>query len=392
MTIKNGGHLPPDSAVTNRLRDRRLGSGLSQRDLAQSAGLTRQALYAVESNRYLPNAAVALRLAQALGCRVEDLFSLDPPSPVVEAEILDDPHGPADRRAKLWRVGERRLAAPLTALGEGSSFTQLADGLLLDAPRSRVRRTGSGRRSVRLLRDRERVEEQIVVAGCDPAIGLVIDHLRRRREPADVVGWTRGSLTALLALKRGEIHVAGLHLVDPRTGQSNIPFLRRHLRARHLTVVTFASWEAGLMVRAGNPKAIRGVSDFVRPTVRLANREPGSGARLLLDQALAREGIPARRIKGYGTEAATHVEVARLVATGRADVGVGVLPIARLYGLHFLPVRTERYDLVVPSGLLRSHPTLARLFDALTSRELRAQVDALGGYDTRETGRRVEVA
>jgi putative molybdopterin biosynthesis protein len=392
VTSKDHHDAQPETRVANRLRERRLRSGLSQGALARSAGLTRQALYAVESNRYLPNAVGALRLAEALGCRVEDLFSLDPPPQIVEADILDEAHGPADRRAKVWRVGERHFAVPLVSLGEGSSFTQLADGLLLDAPRSRVRRAGSGRRSVRLLRDRERVEEQIVVAGCDPAIGLVIDHLRRRREPADVVGWTRGSLTALLALKRGEIHVAGLHLVDPRTGQSNIPFLRRHLRARHLTVVTFASWEAGLMVRAGNPKAIRGVSDFVRPTVRLANRESGSGARLLLDQALAREGIPARRIRGYGTEAATHVDVARLVATGRADVGVGVLSIARLFGLHFLPVRTERYDLVVPSGLLRSHPTLARLFDALTSRELRAQVDALGGYDTRETGRRVEVA
>jgi molybdate-binding protein len=200
-----------------------------------------------------------------------------------------------------------------------------------------------------------------------------------------------GSLGALQALKRGEIHVAGLHLVDPRSGQSNLPFVRRHLRGRELEVVTFASWEAGFMLRPGNPKGIRGFGDLVRPNVTLANREPGAGARLLLDEGLARERIAPRRVRGYRTEAASHLEVARLVAGGRADVGMGVLSVARLLGLDFLPLRSERYDLVVPRDLLDRHPTLARLFDALASRELRSQVEALGGYDTRETGRRVPI-
>jgi molybdopterin molybdotransferase/putative molybdopterin biosynthesis protein len=390
VTRKNSRAATP-AAVENRLRERRRAAGLSQGTLAERAGLTRQAVYAVESNRYLPNAVAALRLARVLGCRVEDLFSLEPYSEIVEAEVLRDPAGSAGRRVKLWRVGGRRVAVPVATLGENASFTQLADGLLVETPRPRKWKTGSGRRTVLLLRERDHVEEQIVVAGCDPAIGLLIEHLRRRREPADLVSWTTGSLNALRALKSREIHVAGLHLVDARSGLSNVPFLRRHLRGRKYEVVTFASWEAGLMVGPGNPKGIRGFGDLVRPNVTLANREPGAGARLLLDEALARDGIPAHRVKGYGTEALSHFEVARLVASGRADVGIGVLSVARFFGLPFLPVRTERYDLVVPSDLLRVHPTLARLFDALTSRELRAQVQALGGYDTRETGRRVSV-
>ena len=199
-----------------------------------------------------------------------------------------------------------------------------------------------------------------------------------------------GSTAAVEALKRGEVHVAGLHVMDPRSGEANLPFVRRHLGDRAVALVTFASWEAGLLVKGGNPKAIRGPADLVRKDVRLVNREEGSGARLLLDQRLKAEGVKATSVRGYGDVVSSHLDVGRRVAEGAADVGVGVEAIARLLGLGFIPLQTERYDLVIPSAFLTGHPGVGRLLEALVSREVRAEIEALGGYSTRDTGKVVE--
>jgi molybdate-binding protein/DNA-binding XRE family transcriptional regulator len=370
--------------VEGRVRAARVERGLSQAQLAEAAGLTRQAVYSIESNHYLPNVTVALRLAHSLGQRVEDLFRLDSAGAVVDAALL----GGRDKlsstpRAKVWSVGDRTFALPVASLGASLTYSTPADGLIIGPA------TGSGRARrvrVQLLQDPRIVTRQVVVAGCDPAIQLVAERLRQHREPASLLGWPMGSTAALEALKRGEVHVAGLHVVDPRSGESNLPFVRRHLRDRDVTLVTFASWEAGLLVRAGNPKAIRGPADLARKDVCLVNREDGSGARLLLDQRLSAEGISPAKVRGYADTVASHLEVGRRVAEGRADVGMGVESIARLLGLGFVPLQTERFDLVIPSGFFTGHPGVARLLEALVSREVRAEIEALGGYSTRETG------
>jgi len=370
--------------VEGRVRAARVERGLSQAQLAEAAGLTRQAIYSIESSHYLPNVAVALRLAHSLGQRVEDLFRLDAAGAVVDADLL----GGRDKlsatpRAKVWSVGDRTFALPVASLGASLTYSTPADGLIIGPA------TGAGRARrvrVQLLQDPRVVTRQVVVAGCDPAIQLVAERLRQHREPASLLGWPMGSTAALEALKRGEVHVAGLHVVDPRSGESNLPFVRRHLRDRDVTLVTFASWEAGLLVRAGNPKAIRGPADLARKDVRLVNREDGAGARLLLDQRLSAEGIEPSRVRGYAETVASHFEVGRRVAEGRADVGVGVESIARLLGLGFVPLQTERFDLVIPSRFFTGHPGVARLLEALVSREVRAEIEALGGYSTRETG------
>jgi molybdopterin molybdotransferase/putative molybdopterin biosynthesis protein len=368
--------------VEGRLRAARIERGLSQAELAQAAGLTRQAIYSIESNHYLPNVSVALRLAHSLGRRVEDLFALEAAGALVEGELLGGARA-STPRAKVWSVGDRTLVLPVARLGVGLTYSTPADGLIVGP----AGRAGAGRRvRVQLLQDARVVRQQIVVAGCDPAIQLVAERLRQHREPAFLLGWPMGSTAAVEALKRGEVHVAGLHVVDPRSGESNLPFVRRHLRDQPVTLVTFASWEAGLLVRAGNPKAIRGTADLARKDVRLANREEGSGARLLLDQRLRAEGIAAAKVRGYPEVVSSHLEVGRRVAEGQADVGVGVESIARLLGLGFVPLQTERFDLVIPSGLLAGHPSVARLLEALVSHEVRADIAALGGYSTRETG------
>ena len=376
----------PAENIENRLRSLRSAAGLSQGVLAGMAGITRQAVCAIEAGAYLPTTAVALRLAGALGCRVEDLFSLVSAGEVIEGELVEP--APPRARVKVARVGERLVVRPVARLGDVLNYTVPADGLIL-GPAGIGRRSAHERARVRvqLLRDRRMIEGEIAVAGCDPAIFLAGEYLRRREDRAAVVGWTMGSVAAVEALKRQDVHVAGLHVVDARSGECNLPYLRRHLREGRYTVVTFATWEQGLLVRQGNPKGIREPGDLARRDVTIVNREPGAGARLLLDQRLAAAGVKAAQVKGYERLAGSHMEVARLIAEGQADAGMGIRSVARLLGLDFMPLQEERYDLVMPTDYLIAHPGLSALLDTMVSRPFRTEIEALGGYDTRDTGK-----
>jgi putative molybdopterin biosynthesis protein len=381
----------PEVRAEGLVRAARIERGLSQAELARAVGLTRQALYAIESNIYLPNVTVALRLAQRLGRRVEDLFSLDAAGAgaTVDGELLGGAaRASASPRAKVWSIGDRTFVLPVVRLGAGLAYSTPADGLIVGPAPSAAAASRSCRVRVQLFSS-ALVERQVVVAGCDPAINLVAERLRRHRDPASLLGWPMGSTAAIQALKRGEVHIAGLHVVDPRSGQPNLPFVRRHLGDQPVTLVTFASWEAGFMVAPANPKAIRAAADLARKDVRLVNREEGSGARLLLDQLLKADGLGAKRVRGYADVVSSHLDVGRRVAERQADVGIGVESIARLLGLGFVPLQTERFDLVIRSAFTR-HPGVERLLEALASRDVRAEIEALGGYSTRETGKIVE--
>ena len=382
----------PASNINNQLKILRAAKGLSQGDLATSAHITRQAVCAIEGNQYLPTTGVALRLAGALGCRVEDLFSLRETGEIIIGELVgeqdrpDDIHTPV--RVKVARVEDRYVVRPVTALGELLAYTVPADGLLMEGEGTvRSREKVSKRARVQLLRDRRVIEQEIAIAGCDPAIFLAGEYLRRYKETATVTGWTMGSAAALEALKRREVHVAGLHIVDGKTGESNLPYLRQHLRGDNYLIVTFAAWEEGLIVRRGNPKGIRRVEDLSRKDVTLINREPGAGARHLLDQRLEKEGLHDRDVRGYNLIADSHFQVARRVSEGQADVGVGVRSASNLFGLDFIPLQQSRYDLVVPKPYLTTHPSIGNFLEAIVSRQFRTEIEALGGYDTTETGK-----
>jgi molybdate-binding protein/DNA-binding XRE family transcriptional regulator len=372
--------------VENRLRRIRESQGLSQADLAGQAGITRQAVYAIEGGDYLPTTGVALRLAGVLRCRVEDLFALSEPEDLVAGAWVGGGSARPGVRVKVATVGGRVVVRPVATLGTVLNFTVPADGLVAETP---GRLSGEGRPvRVRLLRDRHSINEEVTVAGCDPSIFLAGEYLRGRQGAASVVGWTMGSAAALRALQRGQVHAAGVHVVDDKTGEHNLPFLRRHLRAGAYTVVTFAAWEQGLLVAPGNPKGIRSVADLARRGVTLVNREEGAGARLLLDRRLAAAGFKSRQVRGYQRLADSHLDVARRVAEGQADAGVGVRSAASLLGLSFIPLQEERYDLVMPTAYLSSHPGLSRLLDTMTTRAFRKEIEALGGYDVREMGTR----
>lgn len=375
--------------IENRLRQVRMGRGLSQTELAARAGITRQAVCAIEANQYLPTTAVALRLAGVLHCRIEDLFNLISSGEEIEGDLVGVERASAGallrQRVKVAQIGESVIVRPAAQLGEVLAYTVPADGLVSGLPQAKSR-SGRARVRVRLLREWASVREEIAVAGCDPAIFLTGDYLRRRQGGASVVGWTAGSAAAVEALKRGEVHVAGVHVVDRKTGESNLPYLRRHLDPEQYAVITFAAWEQGWMVRRGNPRGVRDAGDLVRKDVTIVNREDGAGARLLLDQRLADAGIKGTQVRGYRHVVPSHFAVARAVVDGLADVGIGVGAAATAFGLDFIALQAERYDLVVPSTYLKSHPSVQTFLDTIVSRAFRTEVEALGGYDTKETG------
>lgn len=365
----------------NRLREKRQSLGLSQKQLAEMAGITRQAVCAVEANQYSPATSVALNLARAMSCRVEDLFSLKQGGQIIEGELLGFfPKASGPVRAQVTQIGHRVLVRPLDGFGELASLSTTADGLIVESnPENR-------RVKVKLLKDRDDVQRKIVVGGCDPAMFLVGKHASKHGQN-NLVPYLIGSSLALNALKRGEVHVAGIHLAEEISGAWKLPNLKQSLGDMDCMIVTFAHWEEGFIVRQGNPKKIRTVSDIAKPTVRIVNRETGSGARRLLDKQLHANGIKTARVKGYGEEVLSHLNVASRIKTGLADTGIGVRAAAAICGLDFVPLQRERYDLVIPKAYYETLTGLQALLDTIVSKSFRNELEALGGYDTRETGK-----
>ena len=371
--------------IENRLREKRQALALSQKQLADLAGITRQAVSALEANQYSPATSVALQLARALRCRVEDLFNIKQGGETIEGELLGNlPQSSKPVRAQVTQVGHRLLVRPLHGLGELGSLGATADGLIVEANPEKTRV------KVKLLKDREVVRRKIVVGGCDPAMFLVGEHVRKH-DQENVVPCLMGSSIALNALKRGEVHVAGIHLADESLGAWKLPDLKRNLGDMDFMVITFAHWEEGFIVRQGNPKKIRTVNDIAKPTVRIVNREKGSGARRLLDKQLNISGIKPTRVKGYGDEVLSHLDVAARIRAGLADTGIGVRAAAAISGLDFVPLQRERYDLVIPKTYYETLSGLPVLLDTMVSKPFRDELEALGGYDTGEIGKVVEV-
>jgi molybdopterin molybdotransferase/putative molybdopterin biosynthesis protein len=371
--------------IENRLKEKRQAAGFSQKQLAELAGITRQAISAIEANHYSPATSVALQLARALTCRVEDLFNIKSGGEYVEGELLGElPEGSRTVRARVTQIGDRVLVRPLDGFGELISLTGSADGVIVigDAKRKRIK--------VKLLKHRDTLRQQVVMGGCDPAMFLAAEYLRRR-DHGNLVPYLMGSGNALGALKRGEVHVAGIHLADERSGSWNLPNLKRILGGMDCVVITFAHWEEGLIVRKGNPKNILEAESLARANVKIVNRESGSGARRLLDRRLQSSGIEPEQIRGYNDEVLSHLAVASRVQGGLADAGVGVRAAAAIFGLDFVPLQHGRYDLVIPKIHYQNLPGLKTLLDTMVSKPFREELEALGGYDTRESGKVVEM-
>jgi molybdate-binding protein/DNA-binding XRE family transcriptional regulator len=373
------------------LRAARAQLGISQSELAQRAGVTRQAVSAIESGKAAPTMAVALKLARVVGRRVDDLFRLVDELPSISAELLasDEPPSGEAVRVQVADIGGRLVARPLTGAAGVALTLPRANGIARLAAdgattASAGQAGGSRMARVELFADPSHLESTLVAVGCDPATSLLAEHLRRRH-PLMELAWQGGnSLQALKAVGRGEAHMAGTHLFDPETGVYNVPFAQQLLGA-DARLVTFAVWEQGLMLAPGNPRGIQHIGDLTRPGLRIANREHGSGARALLDAELARVSLKSEQLAGYTTVVRSHLAAAEAVAAGLADAAVGVRAAAQALGLAFLPLAQERYDLAIPNRFFELAPVQA-LLETLTSPLFRLEVEALGGYDVSPMG------
>jgi putative molybdopterin biosynthesis protein len=385
----------PGGAAVRRARVAR---GLTQDELARRAGLSRQALGAIEAGSYQPGVGAALALARELGHSVEALFGRPAEPSLVEADWAeapgDAPEGaspgasasaarnappgapamPARRAVALGRVGGR-----LIALAQPPPAVRLAaaGGVLEHAAGRRAR--------VAAFRTQQEIDATLLIAGCDPAVTILADWMGRRRPATTLTPVTSSSRAALAALLGGRVHAAGVHLYDRTGGEYNLAAVRDALRRRRAVMVNFARWELGLGVRRGNPLELRSIADLARPGMRIVNREPGSGARLVLDQALAELKIAPRRIAGYARELSGHLEVAAAIAAGEAEAGLTLRVAAEAFRLGFVPVREERYDLVILQRETDSPPVRAML-DALNSGSFAIEVSQLCAYDTARMG------
>lgn len=354
------------------LRQRREELGLSQVSLAAAAKLSRQSIGAIEAGRAVPGVDVALRLARALECGVEDLFGQLEPEESLRAEPFE--RGTSGRVA-VARIGGRFVAYEL----RGADACSTADAL--------VTATSGGRVTLEPLLPVAELAETLVLMGCAPALGIVSDRVNRHAAPGRCI-WRSGSSTAALtALGKRQAHVAGVHLVDPHSGDANVVDVRRLAGNEPLVLLTLASWEAGIVLAPGNPKRIRRGADLGRSDLRLAVREHGSGARRLLDRELKNAGCARGLARAAPIQACGQLEIAQAVALGAADAGIATRDAALVFGLDFVPLAQERYDLVLPARRLRD-ARLQRWLDTLTSAAVRRELTSLG-YDVSHSGMRV---
>jgi len=364
------------------IRRARSSRGLTQTDLAARAGISRQALGAIESGSYQPGVGVALSLARELGESVESLFGADADDTFrhIAASWRDDDISASElnprTRVALGRVGGKIVAV-----------TQAAARLTLVAGGGMLEHAAHRRAEVSTFLSKDEIDATLLIAGCDPAVAILADWLARARSPVAAISLACSSKRALAALLAGRVHAAGMHLRDARNGEYNLSPVRHAFGKRHAPVILihFGQWELGLATAANNPQKISGFSDLERPRLRIVNRELGSGARAALDEDLGKLGLKANRIAGYRDELGGHLEVAAAIASGRADVGVTIRVAAQAYGLDFVPTRVERYDLVIPRREMDFAPVVEML-DALNSRRFAREVSQLCGYDTTQMG------
>ncbi len=219
----------------------------------------------------------------------------------------------------------------------------------------------------------------------DPAVALLASHFGEIIPDYTLHVTFCGSLGGLMALARGEADLAGCHLWDEETNTYNAPFVRRLLPGRNVALLTLAHRRLGLILAPGNPNHVAGLADLARPGLRFINRQQGAGTRVWLDAQLRRAGIVPDRIQGYEHTVITHSEVASAVATGYVDIGLGLEAAALTYGLDFIPLTTERYDLAIPVDAW-AFPPVQALAAWLVTDTARAAIRDLGGYDTARTG------
>jgi molybdate-binding protein/DNA-binding XRE family transcriptional regulator len=354
------------SRIDDRFRLARLGRGLSQVALADQAGVTRQTISGIEAGRWSPSLDVALAIAAALGSSVEELFGTAPNFAPAEARLAVGAHGRA--RLLLAGIDGEQVAFPLE--GDHVLFPGFRPALA-EAGSTEGAAAGSSVEAHRFVAP----APVLVIAGCDPALALLAGPLERHRPPVGLVWWNCGNSTGIELLEARLTHVTAVHRrTDQRRGRSSAH-----------EVVGFAAWKEGLVVSPRYAGRVKGLADALELGLRVANREPGSEARRLLDDALVQLGADGGALAGYDSSCTAHLLVASAISAGLADIGVASEPAALAYGLGFVAWQEETCELWIPSSQLGT-PEVRALLDVMAGSELRAQLRAIPGYDTTPCG------
>ena len=287
-------------------------------------------------------------------------------------------------RVVLAKIGSEYLASPLSRGAGVISSLSKADGLLVIPTGIQGMEAGE-RVQISLLRPKSEIEETILFIGSHD---LILDELaeflydKKRR----FISVNVGSIGGLIALNRGESHLAGSHLLDPETGVYNLKYVRKYITNYSVRIISLAVREQGLLVRKKNPKNIRNLMDLLREDVRFINRQRGAGTRILLDYNLAINNILPEKINGYNQDEYTHLGIASAIISGRADCGLGIAAASIAYNLDFIPLFKERYDLVINKNFAESG-LLKPLYDVLEDSRFRKYISGMKGYDTELMGK-----
>jgi molybdate-binding protein/DNA-binding XRE family transcriptional regulator len=340
--------------------------------------VSRQTIYAIEAGTYLPNTELALNLARELEVTVDELFCLRAGSPKSPGSLTTEVLSPAapskGQPVRISQIGSRWVSVPVSA---SPYYLPEADGV--------IKKTGPpGRADLVVFAKEEAAQRRLILAGCDPATGL-LSRMVEKISGVEIVSAAASSRLALTWLSEGKVHIAGSHLEDPKTGEFNLPFIRKVFPDGDFKVVTFAQWEEGLVIASGNPKRVLKIEDLARKNVRFVNREPGSGSRALIDRLLEKAGVDADRIQGYDRIAYGHLAAAYLVVSGDADACLATRSAAQTFSLDFIPLKSERYDMVMRKRTI-DLPAAKAFLDVLQRATLRRKLEVLAGYDTSQTG------
>jgi molybdate-binding protein/DNA-binding XRE family transcriptional regulator len=370
------------TGIENRLSEIRRSRGIGAADLARRVHVSRQTIYAIEAGTFVPNTEVALRLARELEVTFDELFSLSPASlsanASITAQVLSASRPANGQPVRICQIGNRWVSVPATAT---PYYMPEADGVI------KRQAAANGRAELVVFAKDEAAQKRLVLAGCDPAVSL-LSNMVERMSGVEVVSAAASSKLALQWLKQGSVHIAGSHLEDPKSGEFNVPYVRKAFPGEEMIVVTFASWEEGLVVAPGNPMKLRRAADLARSGVRFINREPGSGSRALLDKLLTEAGVESGAVQGYDSVAYGHLAAAYAVVSGAADTCMATRSAAQTFGMDFVPLHHARYDLVMRKRTADLSSVKAFL-DVLQRSTLRRKLEVLAGYDTSRTGARV---
>lgn len=293
-------------------------------------------------------------------------------------------------RVRMGYVGDRLMASPLSrGSGVVSSFMK-ADGILT-VPQGTEGYEAGEQVPVRLLSREDKLKNTLVVIGShDPLLDELANLMHMEDGSVYMSSAHVGSMGGIMAIRRGEAHAAGCHLLDTETGEYNRAFIRKYFPKGGVKLLRCVGRQQGLMLQKGNPLGIEKFADIARPGLRYVNRQKGSGTRILSDFLCKKEGLNPETIYGYEREELTHTSVAAQLASGSADAGMGIYSAARLYGLEFLPVCVEEYDLLIPDHAWDS-PMVRQLVATLKSPAFRDKILAMGGYTLDRPGEIIEI-